>query len=135
MTTLRYALLRHECPADYRDGPHWDLLLERAGLDDEHRLAAWSLLALPAAWSSALQLTPTSAVEVVDAVALPDHRALYLDYEGPVSGDRGEVTRVAGGTMTWLSANEVKLLAPGPLVGVLTLTEGDPCRLSWSGHP
>jgi hypothetical protein len=28
---------------------------------------------------------------------LPDHRAFYLDYEGPVSGGRGEVLRVWAG--------------------------------------
>lgn len=34
--------------------------------------------------------------EVV-AELLPDHRAAYLSYEGPVSGNRGEVARVASG--------------------------------------
>lgn len=28
---------------------------------------------------------------------LPDHRRRYLEYEGPVSGDRGRVDRVAAG--------------------------------------
>jgi len=27
---------------------------------------------------------------------------MYLDFEGPVSGDRGSVTRVDGGTFDWL---------------------------------
>lgn len=31
------------------------------------------------------------------AVPLNDHRRMYLDHEGPVSGDRGSVTRVAAG--------------------------------------
>ena len=26
-----------------------------------------------------------------------DHRRIYLDYEGPISGNRGHVRRVAGG--------------------------------------
>lgn len=34
--------------------------------------------------------------EVV-AERLPDHRTAYLEYEGPVSGNRGEVARVAWG--------------------------------------
>jgi len=29
----------------------------------------------------------------IDAEALPDHRLAYLDYEGPVSRNRGTVTR------------------------------------------
>lgn len=35
---------------------------------------------------------------MVDAIALPDHRIAYLDYEGPVSGNRGNVTRWDFGT-------------------------------------
>ncbi|MCC6678540.1 MAG: hypothetical protein IT436_15510 [Phycisphaerales bacterium] len=31
------------------------------------------------------------------AQRLPDHRPAYLDYEGPVSGNRGTVERVAAG--------------------------------------
>lgn len=33
-----------------------------------------------------------------DALALPLHRLEYLDYEGPISGDRGTVVRVESGT-------------------------------------
>lgn len=33
----------------------------------------------------------------VTAIRLPDHRIAYLDYEGPLSGDRGSVTRCDGG--------------------------------------
>ena len=29
----------------------------------------------------------------MEAVPLPDHRLFYLDYEGPVSGNRGTVSR------------------------------------------
>lgn len=32
--------------------------------------------------------------------SLPPHRIAYLDYEGPVSGDRGTVRRVLSGTYT-----------------------------------
>jgi len=32
------------------------------------------------------------------ALALPDHRQAYLDYEGPVSGELGEVRRWDEGT-------------------------------------
>jgi hypothetical protein len=32
-----------------------------------------------------------------DAVRIDPHRRLYLDYEGPISGNRGEVRRVASG--------------------------------------
>ncbi len=134
MNALRYALLRHECPPDYRGGPHWDLLLERPDAEHEARFATWSLLELPEAWSRALSIESVGH-DCVEAVPLPDHRTLYLDYEGPISGDRGEVTRIAGGPMRWLrsgeGAVEVELLAPGPLQGVITLTPDEPWRLTY----
>ena len=37
----------------------------------------------------------------MDAERSFDHRRLYLDYEGPVSGNRGQVTRHDGGTFDW----------------------------------
>ena len=40
---------------------------------------------------------PTTSGESVDGVWLPDHRRMYLDYEGPISGDRGRVIRVMAG--------------------------------------
>ncbi len=67
----RFAVLAHDHPQ-----PHWDLLLERG-----HRLRTWRLE------------KPLTAGAVIAAEALPDHRLIYLDYEGPVSGDRGTVTR------------------------------------------
>ncbi|MEN0110574.1 MAG: hypothetical protein AAF805_07595, partial [Planctomycetota bacterium] len=59
----RFVLLRHDCPADYRDGPHWDLMLERPGVEREHRLATWSLLKLPRAWATAIGAEPAAANE------------------------------------------------------------------------
>jgi hypothetical protein len=41
---------------------------------------------------------PVEAGRTLDARALADHRPAYLDYEGPVSGGRGTVARVDGGT-------------------------------------
>jgi hypothetical protein len=32
-----------------------------------------------------------------------DHRLAYLDYEGPVRGDRGRVVRWDGGTYVWIT--------------------------------
>lgn len=119
----RFALLWHECPDDYRDGPHWDLMLERVGLAEEHRLATWSLLELPSAWT--LNHAPTTAAPVVAATGLPDHRAHYLDYEGAVSGGLGSVKRIAGGPLEWLEAGDslvvVRLFGESPFVGGVEL--------------
>jgi hypothetical protein len=71
----RYVILAHDWPT-----PHFDLLLEAGGV-----FKSWRLLARP---------TPGTTVP---ATPNADHRLHYLDYEGPVGGDRGTVTRYASG--------------------------------------
>ena len=65
----RFVILTHNRPF-----LHWDLMLET-----EHSLRTWRLLEEPSIGSD------------VPAERLPDHRREYLDYEGPISGDRGTV--------------------------------------------
>lgn len=55
-------------------------------LEQENALATW---ALP---------QPPDALAEMPAEPLPDHRLAYLDYEGPVSGNRGAVRRWDQGT-------------------------------------
>lgn len=60
----------------------------------------------------------------IAAEALPDHRLAYLDYEGPVSGDRGTVERWDAGTyktLEWTSNRVVVDLAGKKLAGVAPL--------------
>jgi len=45
---------------------------------------------------------PTAGV-TISAERLADHRKLYLDYEGPVSGDRGTVARWDWGEFRWVT--------------------------------
>lgn len=84
----RFALLLHDHPT-----LHWDLLLE-----DGPKLLAWRLGTRPVLGTQ----TP--------AMPLPDHRALYLDYEGPVSGNRGYVSRQDGGHFEFLERTEEKIV-------------------------
>jgi hypothetical protein len=72
----RFVVLRHELPPQQARPSHWDLMLERDGV-----LRTWALETLP------------NAEETQPADALADHRLAYLEYEGPVSGDRGTVMR------------------------------------------
>lgn len=76
----RFVILRHEMPPGHERGTHFDLMLEAGGV-----LRTWSLPELPAKG------------RIIQAEALPDHRLAYLDYEGPVSGNRGSVRRVDEG--------------------------------------
>ncbi len=72
----RFVILEHDHPR-----LHWDLMLEA---DD--RLRTWRLADAPA------------GEEPIAAEAIGDHRLVYLDYEGPVSGGRGSVRRWEAGT-------------------------------------
>jgi len=106
----RFVVLLHETPADYERGTHFDLMLEK-----EEVLLTWALDRLPTAGSS------------VEAERLPDHRLMYLDYEGPVSGDRGNVRRVDAGDFTWIEQQPrgYKALVRGQmLAGRLVIEQG-----------
>jgi hypothetical protein len=78
----RYVILEHDRPS-----LHWDLMLEAGD-----SLRTWRLAA------------PPQAGKVVAATATLDHRRRYLDYEGPVSGNRGCVVRWDHGTFSWQKA-------------------------------
>lgn len=169
----RFVLLWHEVPSSFGKPSHWDLMLERdvdspAEPKNEHRLATWNLFELPTAWASALA-QPVSE-DVSQEVAfpltvkqLPDHRAHYLDYEGPVSKgrgtkgrgtkgrgsvergsvERGKVKRLAAGTLEWVAATNVRyeavLAAPSPLAGTLVVYQDQSATpadwlLDWSSQ-
>jgi hypothetical protein len=97
----RFVLLYHDCPPGYARPSHWDLMLE-----SEDGLETWALTQLPSRWHAAHARTlkifascaAMSGGDVVTAEYLAKHRMAYLDYEGPLSGGRGTVTRVASGT-------------------------------------
>ncbi len=71
----RFVVLFHRAGPRSQRGDHWDLMLEQSqGL-----------------WTWALEAPPTN--RPVSALRLADHRKAYLEYEGPLSGNRGEVSR------------------------------------------
>ncbi len=73
----RFTVLEHQwC------GVHWDFLLQH----DDGPLRTWAIR------------TPIVSDRDLKADRLPDHRAIYLDYEGPISGGRGIVSRWDSGT-------------------------------------
>ena len=76
--TMRYVILRHENIPQ----PHFDLMFEKS---PGSMLMTWRSPRWP-------------VVEDTLLTRLSDHRREYLEYEGPVSGDRGNVTRIAQGT-------------------------------------
>jgi hypothetical protein len=108
----RFVVLQHESPR----GRHWDFMLETGAA-----LATWALPEAPDAAGAML-------VE-----ALPDHRLAFLDYEGPISGQRGSVTRWDAGTYVFERRSDTELsvkLDGNRLVGTATLVQrpDDPNR-------
>ncbi len=114
----RYAILTHDFPF-----AHWDFLLEEG-----ESCRTWRLLSAP------------DSRGAVIAERLPDHRLLYLTYEGPVSGNRGSVSLWDTGTYESITsgANDFSVKLCGrTLKGIVhvtlagdgsfrwTLTEGD----------
>lgn len=88
---------------------HWDLMLEEAG-----SLATWRLYRDPCGLGT----------EGWELFPIGEHRPAYLDYEGPLSGDRGKVRRVSSGTYELLEKNSQRwrvLFHGDELTGVWTI--------------
>ena len=87
-------------PAELGREDHFDLMIEPPDADgpppEKKLLWTWELKEFP---------TPGQVI----ARRLPDHRVEYLDYEGPVSGKRGEVERVLSGSAKWLAASPLRI--------------------------
>jgi len=77
----RFVILEHDWPSR-----HWDLFLESGSV-----LRAWRLLSEP------------GHGRIVHSEPNAQHRLLYLDYEGPLSGGRGHVQRWDAGTFEWIA--------------------------------
>jgi len=76
----RFVILHHRL----ENSEHWDLMLEQGDV-----LLTWQLPREPVDRSSF----------PIPARRIGDHRKAYLDYEGPLSGGRGEVRRVDAGAV------------------------------------
>jgi len=108
-------ILEHASPR----GLHWDLMLQTGEV-----LATWALA------------EPPRPGATIAAEALPDHRPFYLDYEGPISGGRGAVTRWDQGTYEFevRDPDKISVLLQGEkLTGRATLERStdDPQRRLW----
>jgi len=98
----RYVVLEHRTAGGSGRPDHWDVMLETSAA-----LLTWEsppFLAAPSVWG-VLPLAP--------------HRLVYLDYEGPISENRGCVRRLDRGQFRVLArqAGRVSLEWVGPVFG------------------
>lgn len=83
----KFVVLVHDWPE-----LHWDLMLEKQASLRTFRLSH-----------------PPNHPGAVFAEPLPDHRKVYLEYEGEVSGNRGTVTRWDRGAYELLSETDRRM--------------------------
>lgn len=88
----RFVILHHKTPPGAAKPDHFDLMLEAGDVLKTYTVWEFPTLGRP-----------------VPALPDFDHRLEYLDYEGPVSRGRGEVSRAESGTFTLLSQDEARL--------------------------
>ena len=114
----RFVILHHRLDA----GEHWDLMLEQGDV-----LLTWQLLREPMNRESL----------PIPARRIGDHRKAYLDYEGPLTRNRGTVHRVDFGSMNMVEITPecCRLVLSGQrLRGSFTLQkDGDEWLLVGSG--
>jgi hypothetical protein len=99
----RYVILEHDWPQR-----HWDFMLETGTV-----LQTWKLAEIP---------KPGARIPAGKSF---DHRLIYLDYEGTISGGRGSVTRWDAGRFFLVAEQENRLvvrLEEGQLQGTVELT-------------
>jgi len=87
---MRFVVLHHTGI----DLPHFDLMLE---LSPGSELSTWRLPHWP-------------PIPGDNFIVLSNHRREYLEYEGPISGDRGEVKRVARGDFHIVNTSRGQLI-------------------------
>ena len=133
----RFVVLYHDCPPGHARPSHWDLMFEQGDI-----LRTWALAKLPTDWHPIVEATRSlpvgcrdcAEINQVSAEQLADHRRHYLEYEGPISGGRGQISRVEEGTF------EVRADLPdqwqvhvngGHLLGTITLAREMPNANHW----
>lgn len=104
-------------------GTHWDLMLQSPSDEtkDDRILVTWKFSVPP---------RPKSLAHPLPARALANHRRHYLDYEGPISNNRGRCRIVDRGIFELITRRSdlwVVRFSGQVLVGKFTLSKiGDP---------
>ena len=89
LESIRFAILQHDYPT-----LHWDIFLQEG-----NRLLSWRGDHHGHFLNGGL------------VVQTDDHRLVYLDYQGPLTGQRGTVRRIDGGALAWKHRGEHEFIA------------------------
>ena len=98
----RFVVLHHVMPPDAERTSHWDLMLQMRNcslLSEESANKTLRTWEMP---------NPIKRAQTVLARRLPDHRDVYLEYEGDLSDGRGAVERVMEGLVRWIEETDDK---------------------------
>lgn len=91
----KFIVHRHDTPLESARKPHWDLMLQKCdpeNFDAEDRtLETWALE------------SPLEIGGPIKATKLEDHRAHYLDNDGPLSNNRGVIATQMSGEFDWVT--------------------------------
>ncbi len=120
--TGRFVLLKHSVPETFRQatgrGDHFDLMLESS---PESALWTWAM--------DKNVFDGDGGFSRCQADRLPDHRRIYLNFEGAVSGGRGSVKQIGSGTFSVLESSVGLTLAIvsgcDDVAGELVLTQSE----------
>lgn len=118
----RFALLLHNVGRGLSrtDQDHLDWMLE-----GDNGLLTWStdLSIYNVGWAPPEHGLPIDTASDIVAMQLPDHRTAYLDYEGPVSDDRGHVKRLLAGVYQIIHTDASTIVLR---IQTTTATKADP---------
>ena len=149
LSNNQWVLLHHQVDGPIGDrGDHFDFMLSPVGSLSENTGSEKSSSEDPGhLWTWAIPVNPLELSLPQECIAerLPDHRLAYLEYEGPISGNRGHVQRVASGTYEVVSWSEERIelrlqcIATSPtghddLFLVSLSRQGEIWKLIWSAH-
>lgn len=88
--SLRFSIRSHIVPVDSDRQDHWDFFLE-----SDQRLLSWEI-----------QPFENNLPAQIQATRRKDHRIKYLDYQGPISKDRGILYAIDLGALHWETLSE-----------------------------
>ncbi|MEI6234567.1 MAG: hypothetical protein WCT04_16050 [Planctomycetota bacterium] len=97
MVAMKFSLLHHTDWTGHDD--HFDLVLQTASGHDDNDTVLKTFSMPSNDCPTGIMIAAVGAVMRLEP--RPDHRRLYLDYEGPVSNGRGIIRRVDTGALIW----------------------------------